>query len=64
MVNLAESRLVLEPDIAGLAATRIEEQLSTRCGRSCVMDRNLHHPTPTRKQIWISIWLWPKMGTR
>jgi GntR family transcriptional repressor for pyruvate dehydrogenase complex len=43
--NLAELRLVLEPEIAGLAATRIEEQLlSTMREAVAVMDRNLHYP--------------------
>ena len=43
--NLAELRLVLEPEIAGLAATRIEEQLlSTMREAVAVMDRNLHDP--------------------
>src|ERR1700686_3878645 len=43
--NLAELRLVLEPEIAGLAALRIEEQLlSTMREAVAVMDRNLHDP--------------------
>jgi GntR family transcriptional repressor for pyruvate dehydrogenase complex len=43
--NLAELRLVLEPEIAGLAAARIEEQLlSTMREAVAVMDRNLHDP--------------------
>src|ERR1700687_2740806 len=43
--NLAELRLVLEPEIAGLAAPRIEEQLlSTMREAVAVMDRNLHDP--------------------
>jgi len=43
--NLAELRLVLEPEIAGLAASRIEEQLlSTMREAVAVMDRNLHDP--------------------
>src|SRR5260221_3269244 len=43
--NLAELRLVLEPDIASLAAPRIEEQLlSTMREAVAVMDRNLHDP--------------------
>ena len=42
LANLAELRLVLEPEIAGLAATRIEEQLlSTMREAVAVMDRNL-----------------------
>jgi GntR family transcriptional regulator, transcriptional repressor for pyruvate dehydrogenase complex len=41
--NLAELRLVLEPEIAGLAAQRIEEQLLTTMRESvAVMARNLH----------------------
>src|SRR2546429_859317 len=43
--NLAELRLVLEPEIAGLAASRIEEQLlSTMRESVAVMDRNLREP--------------------
>src|ERR1700691_4144280 len=43
--NLAELRLVLEPEIAGLAAQRIEEQLlSTMREAVAAMDRNLHDP--------------------
>jgi GntR family transcriptional regulator, transcriptional repressor for pyruvate dehydrogenase complex len=43
--NLAELRLVLEPEIAGLAAARIEEQLlSTMREAVAVMDHNLHDP--------------------
>src|ERR1700691_2147204 len=43
--NLAELRLVLEPEIAGLAALRIEEQLlSTMREAVAVMDRNLRDP--------------------
>lgn len=43
--NLAELRLVLEPDIAGLAAGRIEEQLlATMRDAVAEMDRNLHDP--------------------
>ena len=43
--NLAELRFVLEPEIAGLAAVRIEEQLlSTMREAVAVMDRNLHDP--------------------
>jgi GntR family transcriptional repressor for pyruvate dehydrogenase complex len=43
--NLAELRLVLEPEIAGLAAERIEEQLlSTMRDAVRVMDRNVHDP--------------------
>ena len=43
--NLAELRLVLEPEIAALAAARIEEQLlSTMREAVAVMDRSLHDP--------------------
>jgi GntR family transcriptional repressor for pyruvate dehydrogenase complex len=43
--NLAELRLVLEPEIAGLAATRIEEQLLITMREAvAVMTRNLHDP--------------------
>jgi GntR family transcriptional regulator, transcriptional repressor for pyruvate dehydrogenase complex len=43
--NLAELRFVLEPDIAFLAAPRIEEQLlATMREAVAVMDRNLHDP--------------------
>lgn len=43
--NLAELRLVLEPEIAGLAATRIEDQLlGTMREAVAIMDRNLHDP--------------------
>lgn len=43
--HLAELRLVLEPEIAGLAAERIEEQLlSTMREAVVVMDRNLRDP--------------------
>jgi GntR family transcriptional regulator, transcriptional repressor for pyruvate dehydrogenase complex len=43
--NLAELRLVLEPEIAGLAASRIEEQLlSTMREAVAVMERNLQDP--------------------
>src|ERR1700675_2646158 len=43
--NLAELRLVLEPEIAGLAAPRIEEQLLTTMREAvAAMDRNLHDP--------------------
>ena len=44
--NLAELRLVLEPEIAGLAAARIEEQLLTTMREAvAVMSRNLHTRT-------------------
>ena len=43
--NLAELRMVLEPEIAGLAASRIEDQLlSTMREAVALMDRNLHDP--------------------
>ena len=43
--NLAELRLVLEPDIAALAASRIEEQLlATMREAVAAMDRSLHDP--------------------
>src|ERR1700683_4297700 len=43
--NLAELRLVLEPEIAGLAAPRIEEQLlNTMREAVALMDRNLRDP--------------------
>lgn len=43
--NLAELRLVLEPEIASLAAARIEEQLlSTMREAVAVMDRSLRDP--------------------
>jgi GntR family transcriptional repressor for pyruvate dehydrogenase complex len=43
--NLAELRLVLEPEIAGLAATRIEEQLLITMREAvAVMSRNLNDP--------------------
>jgi GntR family transcriptional repressor for pyruvate dehydrogenase complex len=43
--NLAELRLVLEPEIAGLAAQRIEDQLLATMRESvAVMERNLHDP--------------------
>lgn len=43
--NLAELRLVLEPEIAGLAAERIEEQLLGSMREAlAIMDRNLHDP--------------------
>jgi len=43
--QLAELRMVLEPEIAALAAPRIEEQLlSTMREAVAVMDRNLHDP--------------------
>ena len=43
--NLAELRLVLEPEIAGLAAQRIEDQLlATMRDSVAVMERNLHDP--------------------
>jgi GntR family transcriptional repressor for pyruvate dehydrogenase complex len=43
--NLAELRLVLEPEIAGLAAQRIEDQLlATMREAVAVMERNLHDP--------------------
>jgi GntR family transcriptional regulator, transcriptional repressor for pyruvate dehydrogenase complex len=43
--NLAELRLVLEPEIAGLAAGRIEEQLLTTMREAVAeMDRNLRDP--------------------
>jgi len=43
--NLAELRLVLEPEIAGLAAPKIEEQLLTTMREAvATMDRNLHEP--------------------
>ena len=43
--HLAELRQVLEPEIAALAAPRIEEQLlSTMREAVAVMDRNLHDP--------------------
>ncbi len=45
LANLAELRMVLEPEITGLAAARIEEQLvSTMREAVLVMDRNLHDP--------------------
>jgi GntR family transcriptional regulator, transcriptional repressor for pyruvate dehydrogenase complex len=43
--HLAELRLVLEPDIAGLAASRIEEQLlATMREAVAVMDKSLRDP--------------------
>ncbi len=43
--NLAELRLVLEPEIAGLAASRIEEQLLVTMREAvAVMERNLTDP--------------------
>jgi GntR family transcriptional repressor for pyruvate dehydrogenase complex len=43
--HLAELRQVLEPEIAALAAPRIEEQLlSTMREAVAIMDRNLHDP--------------------
>jgi GntR family transcriptional repressor for pyruvate dehydrogenase complex len=43
--DLAELRQVLEPEIAALAATRIEEQLlNTMREAVAAMDRNLHDP--------------------
>src|SRR5271170_929933 len=43
--NLAELRFVLEPEIAGLAASRIEEQLlSTMREAVATMERNLNDP--------------------
>src|SRR5271168_1770604 len=43
--NLAELRLVLEPEIAGLAASRIEEQLLVTMREAVgLMDRNLRDP--------------------
>ncbi|MGA9475321.1 MAG: FadR/GntR family transcriptional regulator [Terriglobales bacterium] len=43
--NLAELRLVLEPEIAGLAASRIDEQLLATMRESvAVMDRSLRDP--------------------
>src|ERR1700756_1595322 len=43
--NLAELRLVLEPEIAGLAASRIDDQLlATMREADAVMDRNLRDP--------------------
>jgi len=43
--NLAGLRLVLEPEIAGLAAQQIEEQLLTTMREAVAeMDRNLHDP--------------------
>jgi len=43
--NLVELRLVLEPEIAGLAASRIDEQLlSTMRETVAVMDRSLRDP--------------------
>jgi GntR family transcriptional repressor for pyruvate dehydrogenase complex len=45
LANLAELRLVLEPEIASLAATRIEEQLlSTMREAVAEMDRSLRDP--------------------
>ena len=45
LANLAELRLILEPEISGMAASRIEEQLlSTMREAVAVMDRNLHDP--------------------
>lgn len=44
-VHLAELRRILEPEIAALAAPRIEEQLlSTMREAVATMDRNLHDP--------------------
>jgi GntR family transcriptional repressor for pyruvate dehydrogenase complex len=43
--NLAELRQVLEPEIAALAAPRIEEQLlATMREAVAIMDRNVHDP--------------------
>jgi GntR family transcriptional regulator, transcriptional repressor for pyruvate dehydrogenase complex len=43
--HLAEMRTILEPEIAALAATRVEEQhLSTMREAVAVMDRSLHDP--------------------
>jgi GntR family transcriptional regulator, transcriptional repressor for pyruvate dehydrogenase complex len=45
LANLTELRAVLEPEIASLAASRIEEQLlSTMREAVTVMDRNQHDP--------------------
>jgi GntR family transcriptional regulator, transcriptional repressor for pyruvate dehydrogenase complex len=45
LANLAELRLVLEPEIAALAALRIEEQLVATMREAVgVMERNLHDP--------------------
>jgi GntR family transcriptional repressor for pyruvate dehydrogenase complex len=45
LANLAELRLVLEPEIAALAAQRIEELLvATMREAVAVMERNLHDP--------------------
>jgi GntR family transcriptional repressor for pyruvate dehydrogenase complex len=45
LANLAELRFVLEPEIAALAAPRIEEQLLTTMREAvAVMERNLHDP--------------------
>src|ERR1700704_2664861 len=44
-IHLAELRQVLEPEIAALAASRIEEQLLTTMRESVTaMDRSLHDP--------------------
>ena len=59
--NLAELRQVLEPEIAGLAAPRIEEQLLAPCGkRSPSWIAICMIPTPTWKRILIFIWRWRK----
>src|SRR5258708_246001 len=45
VIHLAELRSVLEPEIAALAASRIEEQLLTTMRESVTaMDRSLHDP--------------------
>lgn len=43
LLHLAELRSILEPEIAALAASRIDEQLLVTMQEACaVMDRNLH----------------------
>ncbi len=45
LAHLAELRQILEPEIAALAATRIEEQLLASMREAvATMDRNLHDP--------------------
>ena len=57
--HLAEVRAILEPEIAALAAARIQEpELATMREAVATMDRAGQNPTPTSRPILIFIWRW------
>lgn len=59
--HLAELRAILEPEIAALAAIRIDEQhLASMREAVNVMDGRATIPMPTSRRISTSIFAWPK----